>query len=425
MKSACRSVLVPIGIGAILPLATVIEAESGAFTIRSHSASGYGTVLAGVAAGGELSYAYWNPAVLSDIDALQVSGVASGIFPKFRVKPDPSTNALVGGLGGTPSSRVNVTPNAFVPATFVASPLTDRLTFGVATTSAFGLSTEAPTNWAGQVYSRDSEIFSMNVNPMVSYRVNERLSIGGGLQVQHFRADLSQAVSPAPGAPDLSLKASDTSVGFNLGVAWKPWEGTAIGLGYRSSVSHNLKGRLSMPGARIPVRTRMQTPDIASLGVRQDLTDRFRLLGTVEWNNWSRMGALPVIVAGTNAAATTLHMNYRDGWLYSLGAEYDMSDWLTIRAGAGYETSPVTDANRDTRLPEVDQFMLAAGFTYRHNERLSVDASFLHSFGLGSGRISIGPDDPRYVGIPFHGTSKVDVSVVSVGLNYRFDNPLW
>jgi long-chain fatty acid transport protein len=423
--SSYRSSLIFLGLGVFLPLGTVIEAQAGAFTIRSQSAAGYGTVLAGVAAGGNLSYAYWNPAALADIDSLEISGVASGILPSFRVMPDAATNAIVAGLGGTPSGSVDVTPNAFVPATFFATPVNDRLTFGVATTSPFGLATKAPANWAGQVYSRDSEIFSLNVNPMVSYRISDRLSVGAGVQFQHFKADLTQAISPVPGAPDISLRASDLGVGFNLGIRFKPMKGTSIGLGYRSSISHSLKGRVAMPGARIPVRTRMETPDIVSLGIRQEVTDRFRLLGTVEWNHWSRMGQLPVQIAGTGATITTLHMNYRDGWLFSAGGEYDLSESITLRGGVGYETSPVTDANRDTRLPEVDQFMLAAGFTYRHNERLSVDASFLQSFGLGTGRIDIGPDDPRFVGLPFHGTSKVDVSVISVGLNYRFDGPLW
>ena len=92
-----------------------------------------------------------------------------------------------------------------MPASYIAYPLNDRVTLGLAINGAFGLATKAPDNWAGQVYSRNSEIFSLNVNPMASYRINDMISVGAGIQLEYFKARLTQAVGIAPDAPPMTM----------------------------------------------------------------------------------------------------------------------------------------------------------------------------------------------------------------------------
>ncbi len=387
--------------------ALVPDAQAGGFIIRSQSATGFGMALAGAAAGEQLSYSFWNPAVLSHAQGLEIEAGMAAVLPSIDIHPD------------TPAgSSVDIGTNALVPASFAAMPVNERLTLGLAMTSPFGLATEAPDNWAGQIYSRSSEIFSLNVNPMASWRVNDMISIGAGIQFQYFKADLTQAVAAVPDAPSAALEADDIGVGFNLGIQVQPWDGTSIGLGYRSSISHDLDGHLSMPLSRTSARATLDTPDIVSLGLRQDITDRFRAFGTVEWNNWSRLGKIPV--QGPTGLEPTLHLDYRDGWLFSLGAEYDVNERLTLRAGVGYEVSPLTIANRDTRLPEVDQLILSTGLSYAYSDRVTVAMSYLYSKGLGDGEIDIQSGNDRWLGMDFTGTSDLDVSIVSVGLNYKF-----
>ncbi|HSI41112.1 MAG TPA: outer membrane protein transport protein [Xanthobacteraceae bacterium] len=411
-----------IRIGAALLLAAGWSggAQAGAFLIRDQSASGFGMALAGVAAGDDLSYSFWNPAALAHARGLEFEAVATGIWPSVSVSPDAATNALVGAIGGTPTGEVEIGRDALVPAGFIAYQLTDRLTVGLSLASPFGLATAAPDNWAGQVYSRNSEIHSVNAAPMLSYRINDMLSIGAGLQIQYFKVELSQAAAVTPGAPDIALDADDWGMGVTLGVQFQPWAGTTFGLGYRSSIRHDLEGSLALPGVSYPAQAVLDTPDVLSFGVRQDISESFRLFGTIEWDNWSRLGAVPA-TAPDGSTLTTLQLNYRDGWLYALGAEYDVSAVLTLRAGIGYEVAPLTDANRDTRFPEVDQLILSAGLTYKYSETVSFDLSYLHSQGLGDGTVNIAPGDPRFLGLPFQASSDLAIDIVSVALNVKFD----
>jgi long-chain fatty acid transport protein len=399
---------------------TVSDARAGSFQIRTHSAKGLGLSLAGVAAGGQLSYSYWNPATLSEINRWQAEGVASGVFPSISITPSAATNALVGMLGGVPSGKTEIGRTAIVPASYMAMPVGDRTTIGVSITSPFGLSTSSPWGWAGQIYSRESEILSVNINPMISYRINDMISIGGGLQFEYFRSYLTQAEGLGFNASSAVIKADDIGVGFNFGVQLRPWSGGTVGIGYRSAITHNLDGHLEAQGLPIPAEAKLATPDIVSFGLRQNLSSRTRLMGTVEWSNWSRLGTVPVYAAGTGAVLTNLPLRYRDGWLFAIGGEYDASESLTLRGGLGYEIAPMNDVSRDTRLPETNQFIVSAGLSYKYSSRLSFDLSYTHAIGLGDGPVTIGPADPRFLGLPFQASSSLGVGIVSIAATYGF-----
>lgn len=401
-SSACCGIFVSACFG------IASEARAGAFEIRAQSAEGFGAAIAGVAAGKALSSSYWNPAALSNVDRFQIEGVANGVFPSIELDP---------GAGNS----VGIGKNALVPAMYMAMPVNSRMTFGLSVTSPFGLATEAPDNWAGQLYGRRSEIFSINANPMLSYRVNDVLSVGAGLQVQYFKAKLTQAAGMVPHAPDVLLKADGVGVGFNLGMQLKPWAGGTIGIGYRSTISQDLDGHLVMPWSSTPASANLQTPDLISFGVRQELGERYRVMGTVEWTNWSRVDTVPVYDA-SGTALTALALRYRDGWLFSVGGEYDVSRTVTARAGIGYEIAPMNDISRDVRMPEPDQLILSAGLSYRYSKDTTLDFAITQSVGLGSGAVTIDSRDPRFLGASFSATSDLNVTIVSAGLRMKFDD---
>jgi len=397
------------GIFILACLTIAPDARAGGFGIRAQSAEGFGAAIAGVAAGNALSFSYWNPAVLANVDRFQVEGVSNVIFPAISLDP-------------AASNTVDIGKGALVPAMYMAMPLNSRMTLGMSITSPYGLATQAPTNWAGQIYGRKSEIFSINANPMLSYRVNDVLSVGVGLQVQYFKTKLTQAVDVVPFAPDAMLKADGVGVGFNLGMQLKPWAGGTIGLGYRSAISHDLDGHLTTPLGRASAAAGLTTPALASLGVRQELNERYRVMGTVEWTNWSRLGTVPVYDGVSGGVLTTLPLRYRDGWLFSVGGEYDFSQKVTARAGVGYEIAPMNDVTRDVRLPEPNQVILSAGLSYRYSERTTLDLAITQSLGLGNGAVTIASGDPRYLGLPFSATSDLNVTIVSAGLKMKFDS---
>ena len=351
-------------------LAAAAGAQAGAFAIRTQSAYGQGSSFAGIAAGGSLSSIFWNPANLAMVRGLQLELGGTGILPDVHVKLDPAP-----ALGFPGSDEGNIAKNALVPAAYAAYRLNDRVVLGVGLNSPFGLITEydddsilSQTGVAGK-----SEVYSVNVNPVASLELTRWLALAVGAQIQYFDARLTrQAVGPLGIA---RLEGDDVGFGLTAGIKVTPRPGTAIGLGYRSFVDHDLDGTLETPtaGNFDVTYDNVTTPDLVTLGIRQTITDRFRVMAGAEWSNWSRFDTVEI---KNGPAPIDLQFNYDDGWFITVGGEFDLTPRLTMRSGVGYEWGPIDDNVRTYRIPDGDRLQLSAGVTYRLDNRFSFDLGY-------------------------------------------------
>jgi long-chain fatty acid transport protein len=351
-------------------LAIASAAHAGGFAVRTQSAYGQGASFAGIAAGGSLSSMFWNPANLSTVKRVELEVVATGIFPHGDVKLDP-----VPALGFPGSHEDNIGQNALVPAGYAAYRLNPRVVLGVGINTPFGLVTRYggssilyQTGVAGK-----SEVFSVNVNPAVAVQVTDWLAVAIGAEVQYFDARLTRQALPALGIS--TLDGDDVGFGFTAGVRVTPLPGTEIGLGYRSFIDQDLDGtlRTANAGAFDVTYHGVNLPDVVTLGLRQRITDRFRVMAGAEWTNWSRFDTVQI---EGGPAPIDLPFEYNDGWFFSGGGEFDVTQQVSVRAGLGYELSPIDNDNRTYRLPYNDGFLLSAGASYRLNDRLSFDLGY-------------------------------------------------
>lgn len=397
------------------------SAHAGGFGLREQSSyyqgmsfAGYGTT------GGGISSMYWNPASLMGAEqGLTVEAHNSGLFPVSEID-----GTLSGGLLGSSSiGSGDIASDAFIPASYAAYRLNDNLIFGVGINAPFGLSTKPDMNWAAQFYSRSSSVFSVNVNPAIAYQFNDMVTVAVGVQVQYLDVSLKSADATSGAGFPRSNEISGDGVGFGVtaGVTVRPFEGTEIGVGYRSGVGHDLEGDLFASGTRSAIGLGVVTPDMVNVSARQRLTDKFRVLGTVEWTNWSRLKSPRATSDATGATLTTLHFNYNDGWFFSLGGEYDFNEKLTLRAGLGYEISPIDEEIRSTRLPDNNRWWLSAGASYNFNQHLSFDLGYTHIIPEST-KINIDPSHQDYSAT--FGTYEADVdshvNIISASLRYKF-----
>ena len=148
---------------------------------------------------------------------------------------DPTRSALpLGGTftnGGDAGGRWN-----YLPVGYVSYQLNPSWWIGLGVTSPFGLTTEYDGFFVGRFQSRKAEIKTYDINPSIAYKVNDWMSVGGGLSYQHATIKvLSSANIGVEGFSNLNV--SDSQVGFNLGAMLNPSANTRIGLTYRSSLS--------------------------------------------------------------------------------------------------------------------------------------------------------------------------------------------
>ncbi|MEW6124915.1 MAG: outer membrane protein transport protein [Pseudomonadota bacterium] len=432
MIQACRSTRAArllLSTALVAPLAVVAgEAAAGGFGLREQSAYYQGTSFAGNAAGGAgLASMYWNPAAISFVPGMQFEGNVTYIAPNASIDVLSSRSALGTNMGTYGVD--NIVDSGVLPTGY-ATYAGDRWAVGLSLNSPYGLVTDATCNWSGRNYGCYSRIFDINLGAQVAYKVNDWLTVGGGVNANYFDAKLTNAqlLSAAPPFPtgNAVVNGDDIGYGFSLGALVTVMPGTTIGIGYRSAISNTLEGLTNLSTvsgttlANLSTTAGLTLPDQITGSFRSQITPQWTLSGTVEWTNWSNLESL--VIDSSTATPSVLNLQWQDGWFFSGGVEYQWTPQLAVRAGLAYEISPVTDAYRTPRLPDSDRIWASAGFTYAWTPNLSLDFAYTHIFGQ-SGNITLFPNE---LGNATRGSLVAEVNdayvdIVSVGVRYRFD----
>jgi len=418
-------------------------ASAGSFGVREQSAYFLGSSFAGSAAGGDISSMFWNSAATAARAGCNASADFTTAFG--QIKETAGGGSFVTGVPGlvTPLSPTSTElgTTVLIPATYGTCQLTDQLYVGLGINAPFGLRTK-PDNptWAGSPFATTSYLFSTDINPTVAYKLTRELTIGVGLQVEFFsvrldRGALGSSFGPLSGAR--AFDADDWGVGATVGILWQPSRATSVGVGYRSAVNESPSGDYlrgasfrANPAVMTSASAGLTLPDEVTLSARQYVSPTLALLATVEWQNWSRLQNITATSSGCGGVCEVLHLNYRDGWFYSIGAEYAYSPWLTLRAGIAYEQSPIEDSNRDIIVPDSNRVQLSTGATYKYSEKISFDIGYSHLFfedgtfcianAAANGGTSHCNAATPATALLLNGKIDVSADLLAVGLKYKF-----
>ena len=405
----------------LIALAGATTAQAGSFGLREQSAVGQGLSFAGAAAGGAgLGSMFWNPATITMNPGIQTSTTLSGISPYAKFKDQGSSSLPYRG-----STSGDVGQDAVLASSYGSWQLNDNVWLGYQLTTPFGLVTKPDATFPGRTYGNTTKVMSIEAAPTIGYRVNDMLSFGASLRVMGFKVKYASVTGGALGAP--TLEGDDVGIGYSLGATFTPMPGTSIGIGFRSAVEQELSGTFTSNLGVVPFKANALLPEQLTLGVRQQIGERFTALAGVEWTNWSRLGFPRVynqLTGAQLAAVPALPLDYKDGWFFSIGGEYVVNPEWTVRAGLGYEVSPIEDRTRNLRLPDNDRIWASLGATYTWSNRISFDVGYTHIFPQST-RVAIAPGNPTYNPLLGSLIGKVDghVDIVAVAWKFRWDDP--
>jgi len=180
------------------------QAYASAFALIEQNASGLGNSFAGAAAVAEdASTIFFNPAGMSYLKGptdVSLGAAFINVSAKFTDQgSQPSGTALAGinpaaarPLGGTGGDAGSL---AAVPNFYIAGDLAPNWKAGVGVSVPFGLKTEYEGDWLGRFQAVKSDIMTLNINPSVSWKINERFSVGLGVSYQQIDAELTSNVN--------------------------------------------------------------------------------------------------------------------------------------------------------------------------------------------------------------------------------------
>jgi len=404
-----------------LALATCLSSNAMAagFYIQEQSVSGLGNAFAGqTAIARDASIIYFNPAGMTYLEGRQGNIGVHFIAPYSDVD-NTGTTVAIGGLEDS-ENPYGVSP---VPNLFYSHQLDDKNWVGFGVTAPFGLSNEYDDDWFGRFDSISSELLTLNFQPSYAHKVNDKLSIGAGVDIQYVDAELKSARFLGAGAEGVStLEGDDISFGYNVGMMYEVTPETTLGLHYRSQVNHKLDGKISLEGTGTafdgtnPGKANLNLPEMASLGLSHDLDDQWTIMGGATWFGWSNYERITAIT-DAGVVSQDQAQGYKNSWAFNIGAEYDYSDDWTFRGGVQYDQTPTTDGFRSTRTPDGDRIWVAGGATYNINSKMALDMAATY-INVGEEDINLTRSAP--------GTSVIDaennghVGIIAVGLNYKF-----
>jgi len=286
--------------------------------------------------------------------------------------------------------------SAFPPHAYYVQPINSTWKFGIGVETPFGLTTEwkDPNNFAGRFISTKASLQVFDVNPTLAWQVTPNFGIGIGGIARISDVELNQDI-PANNpftqtivnAASLKLKGDfKEGYGFNAGILWKATPEFSLGLSYRSKITVDYTGNARLTpiatgnaqldaaiaaqiplNTNLPVKTSIDFPAMASLGVAYSFTPSFLIEGDANWTGWSSFKELPITFTGgpTNSLPSVVKpQNWKDVYNYRLGLRWTASEYSQWRLGYVYDQTPQPEFNVSPLLPDADRSGYCIGYGY-------------------------------------------------------------
>src|SRR5690554_4631176 len=381
-------------------------ALASGFKLNEQSASGVGTAYAGrTAVVEDASTVYYNPAGMSKLTRPEISvgGVYINIDAKFsngeRTNPLGVSSDIEGGYdhGGS------LIPASSIPFVYYAHPVNEKLALGFGIFVPFGAHTEYSDNALSGGFAGETKLTTIDFQPAFSYKINDTLAIGGGLDIVYAKGTLSKQLDLIPYVPaghpldsvlnkdeykgyenTFSVEGDDVALGWNLGLMWDITPATTLGVTYRSEVKFTLEGDAEfkkkenvdgfaadavhpqlgqLPPGVYPVggtgkvedqaaKVPLTGPQNATISLAHRFTDKFQLQGGITWTDWSSFKYFDVIGTepGLISSLTPLNKDEHAGKHYIGHIVENWSDSYAYAIGGTYTLN--------------NQWLFRAGFAY-------------------------------------------------------------
>ena len=302
-------------------------------------------------------------------------------------------------IPGQPNTQ-NVEDDGFIflPGLYYVRPLNERWAVGIGPNAATGLGTTYNDTWPGRYLIQEWSLIFVGIVPSVSYRFNEKFSLGLSLSVNYSMFSMEKALlDPGqPGDGKFELEADGVGIGGNLGLLYEVNDKTRFGVVYRSEVkadnegtpdisglSPDTKNPLANSGAfnqEISMDTIM--PQSLLAGIFHDFDNGWTVSADILWVDFSSYDIDNISIGSTTITKDSTA--YQDIWAFSIGPTYDLTKDWALRGGFLYVSSGLEAKDR-TAFSRYDAFWaIGAGVEYAFTEkrRLAVDINYFQ-FGDG------------------------------------------
>ena len=395
---------------------TAFIARAGGYQVGLHGQKNIGMGLIGTSLHQDASSIFYNPAGMSFLQSdFSFSGGVS--FIMARVTYQAKDMVYQAHL----QHEIN-TPFYF----YGAMKATKDLSVGIAVNAPYGNGLKWDDKWAGRYLIQDIYFKAITIQPSVSYKFKDLISIGAGLVYAFGSVDMNKAipVQDASGDGNLHIKGKTDNWGFNAGILVQPTKKLSLGLDYRSKIDMKVKSAdatFDMPSvlassypATNKVSTSLPLPANLDFGASYEFSDKFMIGLNLCYVFWGVHDSVTYDfeTKTDKLDKITSPSLYKDKLIIRLGAQYKLCELLTIRLGGYYDPSPIPDDYFHPQTPNNNELGLTCGLSIYPVKKLSIDAAFLYLMGFER--------DGIYTPDNFAGKYKSAFYIPGIGLTYNF-----
>lgn len=376
--------------------------------------------------------AQWrNPAMLTYLEGTQVSVGAIYVNPNIDVD---GTSTFVN--GSNKASSHDFAHDAVIPNFYLSHQYNDKFAIGLAFGTNYGMETDLGKDFAAANFGNEASVTSMEANLNAAYKLNEALSIGGGIRYIIADGSIGAVMPPQmglvkPTLPGQTLKymeGDDTAWGWQVGAAWQINENNRLGFAYKSAVDLTLEGHANglafnpmNPNAKKAGSMDLTLPATAELASFHQLNDQLAVHASINWTDWSSFKEL--VADFPDKSDLIKSENWEDNYRFAVGTTYKLDQKWTLRSGVAYDMSAVDDKYRTTTIPETDRLWLSVGAGYEWSKNLTLDAGFTYIFAKDapiSEPRDASDNEAAGFGGAFEGEVTGNVWLIGVQANYTF-----
>lgn len=399
------------------------------FGVFTQGAKGLGQANAVVAHATGPSSLYFNPALMTEVPGRQIEVGTTAISVERKY-----TSAING-------ASAEADDGWSLPSTLFYTHQKGQMSAGLGVYFPFGLSTEWASNYDGRYIGTSGDIFSMNINPAVAYKVTDQLSLAAGLDVLYLSAELKSSINQAgllgdPTVPDVhqAFDGDGWGVGYNLGLFYKINETYAAGMTYRSQIDVDVTGDATfrnvdpLLAALFPAgggSADISLPQQVAAGLAIHPTPALVVEAGVRWEDWASTKSLVINLAEPvlGLSAQIIPRDWEATWSYNIGGEYQINETVTLLAGYLYGEAAVPSSTFEPLIPETDAHLFTLGTELGFNNwTVSVAGGYEHHEDGSKNNLIGDPLDPTGLNPLSYANGKytTDIYLAAVSIGYAF-----
>lgn len=338
----------------------------------------------------DYSTIFWNPAGMTHFSTRYFGFYGTDIIPSGTYKLQvPTPLGLVTAVDAKTETKHYLSGLAAY-----YHPINESLVAGIGLYVPSGLGAA----WDGEdfsaithqvAYQWESRIGMITLAPALAYKINDRVSVGGALNINYamFSLKMHAGTAEPPQVPvefDMGQYEEDLDgwgFGATFGLLVKPNDMISVGATVRTPSKIRFRGEsiisnLDLLGfkEKSDSERTITWPWWAGVGVAVEPMEGLTLTGDLQWTQWSTIDEIETRYIDpywnlfmTASGRDVQAMKWKDSMQLRFGAEYRVWENLALRGGYYYDPAPAPERTLNVLLPSYTFNVFTLGLGYNLN----------------------------------------------------------